>query len=104
MQLSACVWPLANQVILTARYTFSLRISEAVSLRPEHIDSQRLTLRVDLGNGAKDRYVMLSRRLPETLRDYWRRTRLQSGRSGLRREGLVVTNSDASTNPAPRTQ
>ena len=36
-----------------------------------------MALRVDLGKGAKDRYVMLSPRLLETLRDYWRRTRPQ---------------------------
>ena len=77
VQLLACVRPLANQAILTTCYAAGLRISEAVSLRPEHIDSQRMALRVDLGKGAKDRYVMLSPRLLETLRDYWRRTRPQ---------------------------
>ena len=79
LRLLACVRPLANQVILTACYAAGLRISEAVSLRPEHIDSQRMALRVDLGKGAKDRYVMLSSRLLETLRDYWRRTRPEGG-------------------------
>ena len=79
VRLPACVRPLANQAILTTCYAAGLRISEAVSLRPEHIDSQRMALRVVLGKGAKDRYVMLSPRLPETLRDYWRRTRPQGG-------------------------
>ena len=79
VELLACVRPLANQAILTTCYAAGLRISEAVSLRPEHIDSRRMALRVDLGKGAKDRYVMLSPRLLETLRDYWRRTRPQGG-------------------------
>ena len=78
-RLPACVRPLSNQAILTTCYAAGLRISEAISLRPAHIDSQRMTLRVVPGKGAKDRYVMLSPRLPETLRDYWRRTRPQGG-------------------------
>ena len=34
-----------------------------------------MTIRVEQSKGAKDRYVMLSPHLLETLRDYWRRTR-----------------------------
>lgn len=64
-----------HHAILTACYAAGLRISEAVSLRPADIDSQRMMLRVEQGKGAKDRYVMLSPKLLAVLRDYWRRTR-----------------------------
>ena len=64
-----------NRAVLTTCYAAGLRISEAVSLRPSDIDSGRMVVRVDQGKGRKDRYVMLSPRLLETLRDYWRRTR-----------------------------
>ncbi len=64
-----------HHAILTACYAAGLRISEAVSLRPADIDSQRMLLRVEQGKGGKDRYLMLSPKLLEVLRDYWRRTR-----------------------------
>ncbi len=74
-----CVAGVRNRAVLTVCYAAGLRISEAVSLRPTAIDSQRMVLRVDQGKGRKDRYVMLSPRLLETLRDYWRRTRPEGG-------------------------
>ena len=49
-----------------------LRISEAVHLKPNAIDRQRMVIRVEQGKGQKDRYVMLSPKFLETLIDYWR--------------------------------
>jgi site-specific recombinase XerD len=49
-----------------------LRVSEAIRLQPNHIDSRRMVIRVELGKGQRDRYVMLSPRLLEILRDWWR--------------------------------
>ena len=74
-QFLGCVTSTNHGAILTACYAAGLRISEAVSLRPADIDSPRMVIRVEQGKGAKDRYVMLSPRLLEILRDYWRRTR-----------------------------
>jgi integrase/recombinase XerD len=64
-----------HRVILTVCYAAGLRISEAVSLTPAAIDSERMVIRVAEGKGRKDRYVMLSPKLLDTLRDYWRSTR-----------------------------
>jgi integrase/recombinase XerD len=61
-----------HRVILTAAYAAGLRVSEATHLKVTDIDSQRMMLRVDQGKGRKDRYVMLSARLLEELRTYWR--------------------------------
>jgi integrase/recombinase XerD len=64
-----------HRVILTSCYAAGLRISESVRLQPTDIDSQRMVIRVVQGKGQKDRYVMLSPKLLETLRNYWRAVR-----------------------------
>ena len=66
-----------HRVILTVCYAAGLRVSEAVRLTPEAIDSQRMVIRVAAGKGSKDRYVMLSPKLLDILRAYWRKARPQ---------------------------
>jgi site-specific recombinase XerD len=63
-----------QRVILTVCYAAGLRVSEAVHLKPGAIDSQRMVIRVEAGKGRKDRYVMLSPRLLDILRAYWKTT------------------------------
>lgn len=70
-----CVEHLKHRTILTTCYAAGVRINEAVSLKPHHIDSQRMVIRVEQGKGMKDRYVMLSPRLLEILRQWWRTAR-----------------------------
>jgi len=64
-----------HRMILTVCYATGLRISEAVSLKPVAIDSQRMVIRVEAGKGRKDRYVMLSPTLLKFLRTYWKEAR-----------------------------
>jgi site-specific recombinase XerD len=66
---------LKYRAALMVCYGAGLRISEAVALKVTDIDSQRMLIRVEQGKGAKDRYAMLSPRLLEVLRRYWRATR-----------------------------
>ena len=61
-----------HRTLLMTTYAAGLRVSEVVALRLTDIDSQRMTLRVEQGKGAKDRYTLLPPRLLEQLRDYWR--------------------------------
>ena len=75
LQFLACVSTLKPRIILTTCYAAGLRISEATHLKPSAIDSQRMVIRVEQGKGQKDRYVMLSPQLLDTLRDYWRLVR-----------------------------
>src|ERR1700693_2829125 len=75
LQFLACVTSRKHRAILTACYVAGLRISEAVALTPPAIDSKRMVLRVEQGKGQKDRYVMLSPKLLEILRAWWRMER-----------------------------
>jgi len=61
-----------HRTILTTLYAAGLRISEATHLLVTDVDSQRMMLRVDQGKCRKDRYVMLSPCLLDTLRSYWK--------------------------------
>jgi site-specific recombinase XerD len=74
-QFLNAVQNLKHRVILTVCYAAGLRISEAVHLKPDAIDNQRMVIRVAAGKGRKDRYVMLSPRLLDLLREYWKATR-----------------------------
>jgi integrase/recombinase XerD len=70
-----CIPHIKHRTILTTCYAAGLRISEVICLKPNHIDSQRMVIRVEQGKGQKDRYVMLSPKLLETLRTWWRTER-----------------------------
>ena len=57
--ISACE-NLKHRLILMTTYAAGLRASEVASLKPEHIDSERMLIKIVDGKGRKDRYTMLS--------------------------------------------
>jgi len=61
-----------TRAFLMTVYGAGLRLNEACHLRVEHLESERLQIRVVLGKGGKDRYTLLPPRLLEELRAYWR--------------------------------
>jgi site-specific recombinase XerD len=66
---------LKHRLILMATYSAGLRASEVRALKPEHIDSQRMLIKVENGKGSKDRYSLLSKTLLAELRNYYRKHR-----------------------------
>ena len=60
-----------HRLLLTTIYAAGLRVSEAIALRVSDIDADRMTIRIEQGKGAKDRYVPLAARLLQDLRAYW---------------------------------
>jgi site-specific recombinase XerD len=61
-----------HRVLLMTAYAAGLRVSELMHLKPQDIHSERMLIRVEEGKGRKDRYTLLSPRLLEELRGYWR--------------------------------
>jgi integrase/recombinase XerD len=61
-----------HRLLLTTVYAAGLRVSEAIALKVADIDADRMTIRIELGKGAKDRYVALAARLLQDLRAYWK--------------------------------
>jgi site-specific recombinase XerD len=57
---------------LMTAYGAGLRVSEVVTLQVGDIDSPRMLIRVRQGKGKRDRYAMLSPRLLEVLKRWWR--------------------------------
>ncbi|MGH8709147.1 MAG: site-specific integrase [Burkholderiales bacterium] len=60
-----------HRAILMTTYGAGLRLNELCSLKLTDIDSARMTIRIEQGKGAKDRYTLLSPRLLAELRRYW---------------------------------
>jgi integrase/recombinase XerD len=66
---------LRHRTMLAVLYGSGLRVAEADRLKVSDIDSPRNVLWVRLGKGSKDRQTLLSPRLLELLRGYWRAER-----------------------------
>ena len=62
-----------HRLLMMTAYAAGLRVSELVHLKITDIDSNRMTIRVEQGKGAKDRYTVLSEQLLVELRKYWKR-------------------------------
>jgi site-specific recombinase XerD len=69
---------LKHRLILMTTYAAGLRASEVIALKPEHIESEKMLIKVENGKGKKDRYTMLSVKLLAELRRYYRKYRPQT--------------------------
>lgn len=68
---------LRGRTLLTVTYAAGLRVSEVCALQVADIESapDRMCLKVRQGKGNQDRYTLLSPRLLDSLRAWWRITR-----------------------------
>ena len=66
-----------DRAFLMTVYGAGLRLNEACHLKVEDIHSERGQIRVVQGKGRKDRYTLLSPRLLQELRQYWKWCRPQ---------------------------
>ena len=69
--INAAETPFHRMLLMTA-YATGLRRAELAHLKVSDIDSPRMVIHVQGGKGRKDRDVMLSPKLLEELRAYWR--------------------------------
>ncbi|MEW6005925.1 MAG: site-specific tyrosine recombinase/integron integrase [Stygiobacter sp.] len=63
---------LKHRAIISTIYSCGLRISEAVNLKIQDIDSKAMTIKIVNAKGKNDRIVMLSKKLLELLREYFK--------------------------------
>ena len=61
-----------HHILLMALYGTGVRRAELARLKITDIDSQRMIIHIQGGKGRKDRDVMLSPKLLQALREYWR--------------------------------
>ena len=63
---------LLDRTLLMVLYSTGMRNFELRQLQVKDIDSQSMLIHIQRGKGGRDRYVPLSPKLLETLREYWR--------------------------------
>ena len=66
------IYNIKHKAIISTLYSCGLRISELVNLKITDIDSKRMMVRIENSKGYKDREVMLSEKLLELLRAYYK--------------------------------
>ncbi len=82
-----------DRAMLELLYSSGLRVSELISLRPDHIDWEENFLRVT-GKGAKTRYVPLGGMAAKALRSYMQKARplLLGEKRGINSQVIFLSN------------
>ncbi|MCM8803302.1 MAG: tyrosine-type recombinase/integrase, partial [Candidatus Omnitrophica bacterium] len=83
-----------HKAILMLVYSAGLRVGEAVRLKLEDIDSERMLIHIKGSKGRKDRYTLLSETALGVLKEYWRQykpmTKIVMGEGFLELHSEVV--------------
>ena len=99
-RMIAAVKKIRDKAIIMLLYSAGIRLLECATIKPVHIDSDRMKVRVEQGKGKADRYTLLSHKTLAVLRDYVRAVKpanyLFEGRGdahlSARMVGKIVTN------------
>ena len=70
-RLIAAIKNLKQRALAMLLYSAGLRLSEVIALKPVHIESARMKVRVEDGKGNRDRYTILSEKTLQSLRVYF---------------------------------
>ena len=74
-QLIAAVKQQHNAALIWTLYCLALRIEEGLNLEISDIDSERMTVHIHRGKGAKDRLLPMPASTLQVLRNYWKQHR-----------------------------
>ena len=74
-RLLAVASSLKARILLSLGYGCGLRAGEVVRLKVKHIDSAQRIIRIEQSKGRKDRHVMLSPKMLDLLREWWKARR-----------------------------
>ena len=72
IKMIGCCSNIKHKCIVELLYSAGLRRGELLNLKVSDIDSERMTIRVEQGEGRKDRLTLLSKRMLKDLREYYR--------------------------------
>tara|TARA_R110002020_G_scaffold96083_3_gene230405 strand:+ start:1827 stop:3191 length:1365 start_codon:yes stop_codon:yes gene_type:complete len=72
-QILSGIKNIKHKAILSTIYSAGLRISELINLPINAIDSDRMQIHVEKAKGNKDRYTILSKKILELLREYFKK-------------------------------
>ena len=78
-----------HRILLMTLYATGARRAEVAHLKISDIDSQRMVVHIRGGKGRKDRDVMLSPKLLDALRVYWRGLRHKPTRLAVSRQPMA---------------
>jgi site-specific recombinase XerD len=67
-----------HKCLIALIYSCGLRRSEAINLKLEDIDSQRMLIKINGAKGKKDRYVQLAKGILTLLREYYKKEKPQT--------------------------
>jgi len=79
-----------HRLLLMTTYSAGLRISEVVVLKPEHIDRNRMLIKIENGKGTKERYSLLSEMLLKELQVYYKSRRPKQWLFPAERTGVPI--------------